>query len=196
MLFHRKPDHSSNFELAGGHMPPSLPTTPDETLAALRAPGGPAPQPGVATQSVIDSWLTITGTLESEGDVRVEGKIRGDIRCNHLVVGREATVSGDIIAEEAVVRGRVKGSIRANRVILQDSACVESDIYHKTLSVDEGACFDGQSCHRLQPFQDTEAAPEPNGAHSEAEEAAEPVEPANGLSAEHANGGPTAVAAE
>jgi cytoskeletal protein CcmA (bactofilin family) len=166
---------------------PALPTTDtDQTLAALRASGGPAPQSGAATQSVIDAWLTITGTLESEGDVRVEGQIRGDIRCAHLVVGKEATVSGDIIAEEAVVRGKVKGSIRANRVILQDSACVESDIYHKTLSIDEGACFDGQSCHRQQPFQGTGADPKRDGEQSEAEDATEPVEPA----------GTVAVAAE
>jgi cytoskeletal protein CcmA (bactofilin family) len=187
MLFNRKPDHSSNLALAGGHIPARLPPV-DEALAALRAPGGPAAQPGAATQSVIDAWLTITGTLESEGDVRVEGQIRGDIRCAHLVVGREATVSGDIVAEEAVVRGKVKGSIRANRVILQDSACVESDIYHKTLSIDEGASFDGQSCHRLQPFPETAAGREPNGAEPEAEDAPDPVEPADA--------GPTTVAAE
>jgi len=176
MLFNRKPDQSSNFELAGGRTPASL-SAPDAALAALRASSGPAPQSGAATQSVIDAWLTITGTLESEGDVRVEGQINGDIRCAHLVVGREATVSGDIVAEEAVVRGKVKGSIRANRVILQDSACVESDIYHKTLSIDEGASFDGQSCHRQQPLQETEVGRESNGAQSEADE---PVQPPNG----------------
>jgi cytoskeletal protein CcmA (bactofilin family) len=192
MLFNRKPDHSSNLVFAGGSLPPSLPAT-DEALAALRATGVPQPQSGAATQSVIDAWLTITGTLESEGDVRVEGQIKGDIRCAHLVVGREATVSGDIIAEEAVVRGKVKGSIRAYRVILQDSACVESDIYHKTLSIDEGASFDGQSCHRLQPFQASDAVPEPNGAPSDDEAAGAP---ATTPVVEHPDTGPTAVAAE
>jgi cytoskeletal protein CcmA (bactofilin family) len=89
--------------------------------------------------------------------VRVEGQISGDIRCANLVVGRDATVNGDIVAEEAVVRGKVKGTIRAHRVLLQDTACVESAIYHKVLSVDEGASFDGQSCHRQQPHQEDEA---------------------------------------
>lgn len=182
MLFNRKLDHSGNFDLAGVRMPESLPP-PDQTRAAARAPNGSATQPGSATQSVIDSWLTITGTLESEGDVRVEGQIKGDIRCAHLVVGRDATVSGDIVAEEAVVRGKVRGSIRANRVILQDSACVESDIYHRTLSIDEGASFDGQSCHRQHPFQESEA----DSAESQREAAAvESVERANGPLAEDA----------
>jgi cytoskeletal protein CcmA (bactofilin family) len=187
MLFNRKPDHSSHFDLAGVRMPESLPSA-DQARAAFRAQNGSATQPGSATQSVIDAWLTITGTLESEGDVRVEGQIKGDIRCAHLVVGRDATVSGDIIAEEAVVRGKVRGSIRASRVILQDSACVESDIYHKTLSIDEGASFDGQSCHRQHPFQESDAdnaESQPGGMQREAA-AVESVERANGPVAEDA----------
>jgi cytoskeletal protein CcmA (bactofilin family) len=107
---------------------------------------------------VIDVWLTITGNLESQGDVRVEGQIAGDIRCANLVIGRDATVSGDIVAEEAIVRGRVRGTIRANRVILQDTACVESAIYHKVLSIFEGATFEGKSCHRTQPHLEEAAA--------------------------------------
>jgi cytoskeletal protein CcmA (bactofilin family) len=140
----------------------------DDGMADKRAPRSRPAEQAVApplvqigsspTQSVIDAWLTITGKLESQGDVRVEGQIAGDIRCANLVVGRDATVSGDIVADEAVVRGRVKGTIRANRVILQDTACVESAIYHKVLSVDEGASFDGQSCHRQQPHEEEATA--------------------------------------
>jgi len=182
MLFNRKLDHSANFEFTGDRMP-SLPPADrglaSRTQSASRTQAASRTQNGSATQSVIDAWLTITGTLESEGDVRVEGKINGDIRCAQLIVGREATVSGDIIAEEAVVRGKVKGSIRANRVILQESACVESDIYHRTLSVDEGASFEGQSRNRQHPFQESDAEPAPDDAQREVG-AIEPIEQANG----------------
>ena len=178
MLFNKKPEGSGSYAPAtDSRMPVGLPQL-DQAPATARAQGGSA------TQSVIDAWLTINGKLESEGDVRVEGQINGDIRCAHLVIGRDATVSGDIIAEEAVVRGKVKGSIRANRVILQGSACVESDIYHKTLCVDEGACFNGQSCHRQHPFQDGEARAEPGGTRKVS--AKEPAERANGPSAKDA----------
>ena len=147
MLFSKKPDESP----ADSRRLPGTRSAADTAGHAARA------YIGSPTQSVIDPWLTITGNLESQGDVRVEGQVAGDIRCANLVIGRDATVSGDIVAEEAIVRGRVKGTIRANRVILQDTACVESAIYHKVLSIDEGASFDGQSCHRQQPHQEEEA---------------------------------------
>jgi cytoskeletal protein CcmA (bactofilin family) len=140
MLFTKKPD-----DMQAGRTAAAVAAAPSRV------------QMGSPTLSVIDAWLTITGNLESQGDVRVEGQISGDIRCANLVIGREATVSGDIVADEAVVRGKVKGTIRANRVILQDTACVESAIYHRVLSVNEGASFEGQSCHRQQPHLEDEA---------------------------------------
>jgi cytoskeletal protein CcmA (bactofilin family) len=147
MLFSKKPDESSTERRR----------LPGARSAADPAAPNPRPLMGSPTQSVVDAWLTITGNLESQGDVRVEGQIAGDIRCANLVVGRDAIVAGDIVAEEAIVRGRVKGTIRANRVILQDTACVESAIFHKMLSIDEGASFEGQSCRRQQPHQEDEA---------------------------------------
>jgi cytoskeletal protein CcmA (bactofilin family) len=148
MLFTKKPDEIS---VEGRRLRRGLPP------AAAQASAPSHVQVGSPALSVIDAWLTITGNLESQGDVRVEGQISGDIRCANLVIGRDAVVSGDIVAEEAVVRGKVKGTIRANRVILQDTACVESAIYHRVLSVNEGASFDGQSCHRQQPHLEDEA---------------------------------------
>lgn len=143
MLFNKKPD-----EIAAERRMPARQPAAGQAVAPARVPAGSP------TLSVIDAWLTITGNLESQGDVRVEGQISGDIRCANLVVGRDATVTGDIVAEEAVVRGRVRGTIRANRVVLQDTACVECAIYHKVLSVAEGASFDGQSCRRQQPHEE------------------------------------------
>jgi cytoskeletal protein CcmA (bactofilin family) len=107
---------------------------------------------GAPTRSVIDAWLTINGNLQSEGDVQVDGQIEVDIRCAHLTVGRDALVNGNITAEEVVVRGKVMGCIRANRVILQDCAHVESEVFHKKLSIEEGACFEGRSRRYEDPL--------------------------------------------
>jgi cytoskeletal protein CcmA (bactofilin family) len=159
MLFSKKSDESP----AESRRLPGTRSAADTAGHAARA------YIGLPTQSVIDPWLTVTGNLESQGDVRVEGQVAGDIRCANLVIGRDASVSGDIVAEEAIVRGRVKGTIRANRVILQDTACVESAIYHKVLSIDEGASFEGQSCRRQQPHQEEEAVASIVGSGRDAE---------------------------
>ena len=112
----------------------------DPPRALLRMSGG-AP-----SRSVIDACLVINGNLQSERDVQVDGELNGDIRCSQLIVSRDATINGNIVADEVVVRGKVKGIIRADQVMLQDTAQVESEIFHKSLVIEQGAIFDGQSC--------------------------------------------------
>ncbi|MDX2204358.1 MAG: polymer-forming cytoskeletal protein [Hyphomicrobiaceae bacterium] len=104
------------------------------------------------SRSVIDAWLEIVGNLSTEGEILVEGRIEGNVRCAQLIVGVDATVTGAIVAEEVIVYGKVKGAIRANKVILKDTAVVDSDIVHRSLTVERGACFDGSSCRRDQPL--------------------------------------------
>jgi cytoskeletal protein CcmA (bactofilin family) len=126
---------------------------------------------GVPARSVIDAWLIMTGNLQSEGDIQVDGKVEGHIRCRQLIVGKDATINGDVSAEEVVVRGKVKGVIRANRVKLQETACVESDVFFlKSLAIEDGASFEGQIRRAAEPVQIAEA---PNA--SEVLGAAEPV---------------------
>jgi len=103
-------------------------------------------EPGAAsTRSVIDGWVVITGSLLSHGEVQVDGKIIGDISCTQLIVGENATITGNIIAQEVFVRGTVAGTIRAKRVILQENARVDSEICHDLLSIEEGARFQGRA---------------------------------------------------
>ena len=95
--------------------------------------------------SVIGTDLTITGSLQSQGEVTVEGEIQGDIQCASLLVGDTAKITGNVVAEDVVVRGHVQGSIRGSRVTLQSSSHVEGDVYHKSIAIEQGAFFEGKS---------------------------------------------------
>ena len=106
------------------------------------------------TRSVIDPWLQITGNLEGDGELQIDGHIRGDIRCAQLLVGKAATVDGNITADEVVVRGKVNGVIRGNRVTLQNGAHVQSEIFHRRLSIEEGALFEGAIRMRENPMDE------------------------------------------
>jgi cytoskeletal protein CcmA (bactofilin family) len=135
---------------------PSLTTDPVQPKLRMSA--------GAPPRSVIDACLVITGNLESDRDVQVDGELNGDIRCSQLIVSRNATVNGNIVAEEVVVRGRVKGVIRAGQVMLQDTARVESEIFHKSLIIEEGACFDGESRRIAEPANAAPRESEPAAA--------------------------------
>ncbi len=132
------------------------PTSPAPVSSAAVPPKKPGARNGAP--SIISSDLTVTGTLASAGDMQIVGNIVGDVRLGNLVVGESATVKGEIVAEEVVVRGRVEGSIRARKVQLCATCKVEGNILHETFAVESGALFEGNCRHSDNPLSD-ETAP-------------------------------------
>jgi cytoskeletal protein CcmA (bactofilin family) len=115
------------------------------------ARAGPATR-GNAAASLIGADLSITGNLESKGEVQIEGEIQGDVHAQRIVVGERARITGALIAEEVVVRGSVQGSIRGNAVTFQSSSRVEGDVFHKSLAIEQGAYFEGKSRRSDDPM--------------------------------------------
>jgi hypothetical protein len=85
---------------------------------------------------------------------------RRQLRVSDLLLGEGAQIEGNVIAQEVTVRGHVKGTIRALRVRLEDGATVEGDIFHRSLSIDEGALFEGSSRRVENPTEAPLSIPE------------------------------------
>ena len=96
--------------------------------------------------SIIASDMTVTGDLETEGVVRVEGRIHGTVRVgSQVLVAEGAVIEGDLHTQEAVVAGQVRGAIHAReRVELQATALVTGDILTPRISIVEGARVTGE----------------------------------------------------
>jgi cytoskeletal protein CcmA (bactofilin family) len=96
--------------------------------------------------SIIASDMTVIGDLETEGVVRVEGRVRGTVRAGtQVLVASGAVIEGDLHAQEAVIAGQVSGAIHAReRVELQASAMVAGDILTPRISIIEGARITGE----------------------------------------------------
>ena len=97
--------------------------------------------------SSISGNLTIAGNLSTEGEVQIDGTVEGDVSCCRLTIGEHATVTGEIAADEVVVRGQIDGRIRAKKVELTSTARVNGDIWHDSLAIEAGAFLDGH-CRR------------------------------------------------
>lgn len=95
----------------------------------------------------IDHDAVVSGEIVVAGDVRLDGRCDGFIRCWRLEVGRWGRLEGNVEADEVVVAGEVIGEIRARRVRLAETAVVEGDVVHATLVVDGRAVLVGDS-HR------------------------------------------------
>jgi cytoskeletal protein CcmA (bactofilin family) len=96
--------------------------------------------------SIIASDMTVIGDLETEGVVRVEGRVRGTVRVGaQVLVSQGAVIEGDLHTQEAVIAGQVSGAIHAReRVELLATAMVAGDILTPRISIIEGAQVTGE----------------------------------------------------
>jgi len=122
------------------------PNTPfDPAPAAPSAPEPQARKAAAKVASVLAADLTLEGNVSSEGELHVDGVIRGDVKVPRLSVGEHGQIEGNIHAEVVEVRGRVLGSITAKQVRLLATSHIEGDITHELLTMETGAHFQGRS---------------------------------------------------
>ncbi|GEB69519.1 MULTISPECIES: bactofilin family protein [Pseudoalteromonas] len=102
------------------------------------------------TPSIISEDVRLTGTLTSQGEVQLDGRIDGDIKAEHLVIGSTGIVEGIVEAKSVIVKGKIIGSLNASEVKIQSSAHVHGDVFHDTLSIDAGAIIEGSLKQRFE----------------------------------------------
>jgi cytoskeletal protein CcmA (bactofilin family) len=95
--------------------------------------------------STIGEELTITGNVSSTGELHLDGQVQGDVQCVAFVLGENAQLEGSVVAEDVMVRGRLIGSVRALRVTLEARSHVEGNLFYKSLSIEQGTHFEGES---------------------------------------------------
>jgi cytoskeletal protein CcmA (bactofilin family) len=96
--------------------------------------------------SLISIGAVIEGKLKTDGSVRVDGKLVGDIIAkSNAAVGPSGTVEGSLTAKNVSLAGKVQGSIVASDKLILEAKCImQGDIRAARLVVDEGAMFDGK----------------------------------------------------
>lgn len=96
--------------------------------------------------SIVASDMAVIGDLETEGVVRIEGRVKGTVRVgSQILVAQGATIEGDLHTQEAIIAGTVTGGIHASdRVELQATAVVAGDIHTARIAIIEGAKVSGE----------------------------------------------------
>jgi len=100
---------------------------------------GEKSQPGNEGYSVLDAQIVIRGDIETEGTLRVDGRLEGNVS-----------------AAEMVICGAVHGNIDVERrVELESTANVVGDLSADAILVHEGGTVRGRLIVRSQPVEQT-----------------------------------------
>ena len=95
--------------------------------------------------NIIGVGTEITGDLSTKGDIRIDGKITGDVKSKaKVVIGSTGEVIGNIISESAEVSGFVTGNLNTSEILfLKATANVKGNVSSNKLVVENGANLSG-----------------------------------------------------
>ncbi|MBL7863312.1 MAG: polymer-forming cytoskeletal protein [Cyclobacteriaceae bacterium] len=119
------------------------------------------------SSNVIGKGTVLEGNIETAGNIRIEGRIIGNIRSkSKIALGNSCHVDGNISAQNADIEGTVKGRVEiSDMLVLKTTATVHGDISTGKLVVEPGAVFNG-SCKMGAAVKDIKSAE--NGATANA----------------------------
>jgi cytoskeletal protein CcmA (bactofilin family) len=126
----------------------------DEGMRVARAsptparPGGMTGAPEENLMSVIGADILITGNIEAQVDLHIEGKVLGDVRCATLILGERSSVTGSVFADRVRVAGTVDGAIETVDLAIEASARVNGDVTYSRLRIANGGVIAGNMTHK------------------------------------------------
>ena len=99
------------------------------------------------SSNIIGKGTILNGNMETFGNIRVEGKVIGNIKTkSKAAFGHSSQVDGNILAQNAEIAGHVSGTVEVTeQLVLKPTAVIDGDIITNKLIVEAGAAFNG-SC--------------------------------------------------
>ncbi len=117
----------------------------------------------------INEGTVITGDISAQTDLRIDGKITGNITCaSKVVIGSSAQIFGHIKCNDLTLEGKLKGNLEVNGTLFfRATAGFEGDVKYKKLIVEEGAAING-SLVNISSLVKTIQQPEQNNGQAKA----------------------------
>ena len=90
------------------------------------------------TINTIGSGTIVTGDIESKGDIRVDGILKGTVNTSgKVVLGKEGIIEGDVSCNNADIAGIVNAKITVTQLLLlKSTAKLNGDIVTNKLSIE------------------------------------------------------------
>lgn len=116
------------------------------------------------SSNTIGKGTFLEGNVETYGNIRIEGKVAGNIKSKSKVaLGHQSHVQGNILALNADIEGEVRGKLEITELlVLKSTAVINGDIITGKMVVEPGAVFNG-TCKMGAVVKDIKIGENTNG---------------------------------
>jgi cytoskeletal protein CcmA (bactofilin family) len=129
--------------------------------------------------NTIGNGTSIVGDVETFGNIRIDGKVKGNITTkSKLVLGDTSVIEGNVLAQNAEIYGEVTGVIEVTELlVLKPTAKINGTILSGKLQIDAGATLNVSQMNVNDEAKAKEIKINP-GMNGSAKEGNEPIQQA------------------
>lgn len=91
----------------------------------------------------INKGTTIEGSIKASSDIRIDGKIKGQLICDSkVIIGPSGHVDGEIRCQNAVIEGKFEGNLYVKEMLnVRETAHITGEVSTDKLIVQPGGIF-------------------------------------------------------
>lgn len=117
----------------------------DEKKNRTESTSRSTPSSGSRGLNTITEGTRIEGDLVADSDIRIDGVIKGNLRCSaKVIIGVKGSFDGEISCVNAVLEGKFSGTLKVTDMLkLQETAKAKGEIKTNRLAMADGADFTG-----------------------------------------------------
>ena len=97
-----------------------------------------------STLSIIGEGIDFSGEINTEGNIHIDGIMRGVIRANEVVIGPNGEFDGEIIADILIINGTIKGKFSIKNLHIRKEGLLQGRAKYEILVVDIGGRIQGE----------------------------------------------------
>lgn len=96
--------------------------------------------------SIISADSIIKGDMDSVGDIRIDGKVIGNINCKaKIIIGQQGTIEGNLNGNQADILGTINGDIKmTGQLNLMGNSIINGNIHVGKLQMESSVIFNGK----------------------------------------------------
>lgn len=105
---------------------------------------------------VIGDHTEFNGDINAEGNVRIDGKLTGNIKSNgEVYIGENSNIVGDITSSKLTISGEVLGEVKViGELKITETGNLEGDILVSSFIINKGGTFKGNCGINTKDAQD------------------------------------------
>ena len=99
---------------------------------------------GQNSLSIITEGIEFSGEINTDGDIHIDGNMKGTIKAHEVVIGPNGNFDGEIISEVLKVSGLIKGKFTIKNLFIKKDGLLQGKAKYEIIVVESGGKIQGE----------------------------------------------------